>query len=468
MTRLNAHYRLVPFVVACPLFLQNIDTTVMATALPSIATALGVRALDLNLAITAYLLSLAVFLPVSGWLAERYGPRRVFCGAILLFSLGSTLCGLAQSLPQLVVFRLLQGIGGALMVPIGRLILLRYVPASEMMSAMIWFTVPASIGRLVGPFFGGAVVTFVSWRWIFLVNIPFGLLGVLMTLRFVDKDLRVDAADMNRFDFKGFCLMATGLSGVLVGLEAAGKALLPWPASAALILAGALLLWAYHRYSRTREEPLIDTMILRYPTYRISILGSLPLRIAIGAAPFLLPLMLQLGFGLSPLKAGVLTMATGVGALGTRAIIARVIRRVGFRSLLIGASIMTSVFYVTYSLFTPSMSHVLMFGLLMVGGVCNSMAMVSLNTLGFTEIPRPRMSHATAGASMVQQVSLALGVVMGASLLTLTSHLHGGDANHLTAQDFSPAFVCIGAMTLLSAFAFRRLHPDEGDELRRR
>ncbi|XAH24991.1 MFS transporter [Xylophilus sp. GW821-FHT01B05] len=464
-----AHYRIVPLVVACPLFLQNLDTSVMATALPSIASSLQVQVLHLNLAITAYLLSLAVFLPVSGWLSERFGPKRVFCGAIVFFSLGSALCGAAQSLPQLVLFRVLQGIGGAMMVPVGRLILLRSVPPERMVSAMVWFTVPGAIGRMAGPLFGGAIVTLVSWRWIFLVNIPFGLLGVLMAMRYVDGEaMAPDPTGQAPFDLLGFVLLATGLTGVLGALETAGRALVPAAVSWALAGAGLLALLAYYRHSRRRSEPLIDIAILRYPTYRAAVLGGMPLRIAIGASPFLLPLMLQLGFGLSPLKSGLLTVATAIGSLSTRTVMVRMIRAVGFRSLLLGATFMTSVFYASYGLFRPSTPHVLMFGVMLLGGLCNSMAMVTLNTLGYSEIPRPRMSHATALSSMAQQLSLSLGVVMGASLLTLTSLLRGGDAAHLQAGDFSPAFVVIGTMTMLSVLAFSRLRKEEGEELRTR
>jgi len=463
----SAHYRIVPLVVACPLFLQNLDTSVMATALPSIAGSLEVQVLHLNLAITAYLLSLAVFLPVSGWLSERFGPKRVFCGAIIFFSLGSALCGAAQSLPQLVLFRVLQGIGGAMMVPVGRLILLRSVPPAQMVSAMVWFTVPGAIGRMAGPLFGGAIVTLVSWRWIFLVNIPFGLLGVLMAMRYIDADATApDPAGLTPFDLLGFVLLAVGLTCLLGALETAGRALVPVAASWGMAGAGLLALWAYYRHGRRRSEPLIDLAILRYPTYRAAVLGGMPLRIAIGASPFLLPLMLQLGFGLSPLKSGLLTVATAIGSLSTRTVVARLIRAVGFRSLLVGATAMTSILYACYGLFRPTTPHVLMFCVMLLGGLCNSMAMVTLNTLGYSEIPRPRMSHATALASMAQQLSVSLGVVMGAALLTLTSLLRGGDAAHLQAGDFSPAFAVVGMMTLLSVLAFARLRKEEGEELR--
>jgi len=455
-----ARDRLVPIIVASPLFLQNLDTSVMATALPNIAESLKVPPLHLNLAITSYLLSLAVFLPISGWLADRFGAKRVFCLAIAFFSLGSALCGAANSLPELVLYRVLQGLGGAMMVPVGRLILLRSVPPSQMVSAMVWFTVPPVIGRMVGPLFGGAIVTLTSWRWIFLINIPFGVLAVFLALAFVeDTD---GAAAPVPFDTKGFLLLALGLCALLGALETAGKALAPIWVSWLVAGLGSLALWLYYLHGRSQKHPIIDLSILRFRTFRTNVVGGTPLRIAIGASPFLLPLMLQLGFGLSPLASGSLTVATAIGGLGTRVVMRRAIHGFGFRHLLVGATVLTSLFYMSYGLFSPSTPHLLMFCTMMMGGLVNSMCMVALGTLGFSEIPKSRMSHATALSSMAQQLSVSFGVVLGASLVSAASWWHGGDAVHLQARDFSPAFVVVGMLTMLSLFSFLQLDPKEG------
>lgn len=457
--------RLIPLIVACPLFLQNLDTSIMATALPSIARSLDVETLHLNLAITSYLLSLAVFLPASGWLADRFGARRIFCTAIALFSVGSALCGLAQSLPQLVVFRIVQGMGGAMMVPVGRLILLRSVTPARMVAAMVWFTVPGAIGRLAGPLLGGVVVTLTSWRWIFLLNIPFGVLGVLMAMHFIDdthERLR------ERFDLAGFILLSTGLVGLVGGLDTAGRGLVPQAVTIALTALGALSLLAYWRYSRRHEDAIIDPALLHYKAYRTAVLGGMPLRVAIGASPFLLPLMLQLGFGLSPLASGSLSVATAIGSLSVRTVMQQAIRRIGFRTLLIGATLLTGCFYICYGLFRPATPHLLIFIVLLFGGLFNSTAMVTLNTLGYSDMPKPKMSRATALSSMAQQLSISIGVAFGASLLALTAHLYGGSTAHLSARDFSPAFGVVGVLTLCSLFFFVRLSHDEGAELRQR
>ncbi len=459
-----ARDRIVPIIVASPLFLQNLDTSVMATALPSIAQSLQVPALHLNLAITSYLLSLAVFLPVSGWLADRFGARRVFCWAIAAFSLGSALCGAAQSLEELVLFRILQGMGGAMMVPVGRLILLRSVPAERLVSAMVWFTVPPVIGRMIGPLFGGTIVTFSSWRWIFLVNIPFGLLAMLMAWLFVD------AGNEHRrhesFDLTGFVLLGLGLSALLGAIELAGKSMVPAWALWVAAGVGCAALLAYVAHSRRLTNPIIDLAILRVQTYRATVIGGMPLRIAIGASPFLLPLLMQLGFGFSPLASGLLTVATAVGALGTRVVMAQSIRRFGFRPLLISCTVLTSLFYISYGQFRADTPHVLMFITMMLGGLVNSMAMVAIQTLGFSDISKARMSHATALSSMGQQLSLSLGVILGASVLTLASHWNGNAPGQLHAADFSPAFLVVGLLTMLSLLSFVRLSATEGQHLR--
>jgi EmrB/QacA subfamily drug resistance transporter len=459
----NKHERIVPLIVACPLFLQNLDTSVMATALPAIARSLDVQVLHLNLAITSYLLSLAVFLPASGWLADRYGAKRVFCGAILFFALGSALCGAANSLGELVVFRVIQGMGGAMMVPVGRLILLRTVSPARMMSAMIWFTVPGAIGRMAGPLFGGLIVTVASWRWIFLVNVPFGVLGVLLAAKFVD-DRHEPSSRV--FDSIGFVLLAVALVGMVGALETAGRDLVPRWVTLTMLGLGASALYGYHRYARGHADPLIDPSTLRYPTYRTSVIGGMPLRIAVGASPFLLPLMLQLGFGLSPLTSGMLTVATAIGSLSTRTVMSAAIRKIGFRRLLIGATLLTSVFYVSYGQFRPSTPHLLIFVTLLLGGLCNSLGMVALNTLGYSEIPKLKMSHATSLAAMAQQLSISLGVAIGASLLSLTAWLRGDSVASLGPHDFMPAFTAVGCMTMISLLFFMRLSEEEGAELR--
>jgi hypothetical protein len=329
---------------------------------------------------------------------------------------------------------------------------------------MVWFTMPPTVGRMIGPLVGGAIVTWTSWRWIFLLNVPFGLLGIALAWRFIgtecDEELR------EPFDATGFVLLALALTGLLGALEMTGKNLVGGWTIAALALIGAAALLAYVWRSRRVAAPIVNFRVLRFPTYFAAIVGGIPLRIAIGASPFLLPLMFQLGFGLSPLDSGLLTVATAIGSLSTRGVMRRAIGRFGFRPLVIGATAAAGTFYMSYGLFRPDTPHLLMFCTMLASGLVSSMAMVSLQTLGFSEIPKPLMHHATTLSTMTQQVSLTFGVVLGASLVGAAAWFHGGDAAHPAARDFSPAFFLIGLTTLLSLFFFVRLHPDQGAGMR--
>lgn len=450
-------------IVASSLIMENIDGTVIATSLPLIAADLGTTPLSLKLAMTSYMLALAIFIPASGWVADRFGARNVFRIALVVFVAGSIMSGLSQSLEQLVAARVIQGIGGSMMTPVGRLIVLRSVPRERMIEAFTWLTFPAMIGPMIGPPLGGFITTYSSWRLIFFINVPIAILGVILATRFI-PDVREE--DPGIFDFKGFVLTALGFTGVVFGFSLAGGHFISAGPNILLILAGVFFLWLYVRHARHHPNPLLDLTLFKLDTFRRAIIGGTVFRLCMGAVPFLLPLMLQLGFGLSPLNSGLLTMAMALGALATRTMVARAIRAMGFRKLLIASALLTSLFYATYASFRPDTPQPLMFAVMLFGGLCTSMTMVVLNTLGYADIPRPRMGHATAMSSMAQQLSVTLGVVAGASLVGLTHHLHGGAGDTLGAADFPPAYIAIGLMTLISFLAFLRLPPDVGDELR--
>lgn len=451
-------------VVALPLFMQNMDTSTMATALPTISDSLGVDPLQLNLAITAYLLSLAIFLPASGWMADRFGAKRVFCWAIVLFTCGSVMCATINSLGMLVVARVLQGMGGAMMVPVGRLILLRRVSPANMVSAMVWFTVPPAVGRMMGPLVGGAVVTWLSWRWIFLVTVPVSLMALLLAWTLIDAD--EPGAAPAPFDLPGFLWLGVGLASLLGGLETAASRLSPWPVSAGLIAAGLLALCGYLVRCRSVAVPLIDLSTMRFRTFFAAVGGAFPLRMAGGALPFLLPLMFQLAFGMSPMDSGLLTAGTALGALATRVIMSFLIRNAGFKSVLLCATFATSLCYAGYSLFTGGTPPLVLFLAMCMGGLVNSLVMVSLQTLAYSEVPRPLMGHATALATMVQQLSLSAGVLFGVELLRMSVRWRGGSPEQLLTGDFHFALLVFALIVLLSAVVFARLPRDVGAEMR--
>jgi EmrB/QacA subfamily drug resistance transporter len=451
---------LLPFVVACAMFMQQLDSTVIATALPTIAHSLGEAPLRLNVAITCYLLSLAVFIPISGWVADRFGARRVFTGAIVVFTLGSVACGLSNSLPALVLSRILQGIGGAMMVPVGRLVLLRSVTKSELVRAMSLVSVPALLGPVLGPPLGGLIVTYASWRWIFFINIPIGLIGILLVNLLV-RDLK--ETGRRPFDHAGFALTAIGLASLAFGFENVARGALPSIVVIALLAVGAGCIALYVRHARRSDHAIIDLALLRIPTYAAASAGGFLFRSGLGALPFLLPLMLQIGFGLSALNSGLLTFASAAGAMLMKTSAVRILRFLGFRIVLVANAVISAAFLFGYSLFRPSTPHLVIFLALLAGGFFRSLQMTSINTLGYADVPPGMLSRATSFSSMAQQLSQTAGVATAALFLHLMLVARGGTA--LAAIDFYPVFVGIALISLCSVPFFLKIAPDAGAEV---
>jgi EmrB/QacA subfamily drug resistance transporter len=451
---------LVPLVVACAMFMQNLDSTVIATALPTIARSLGESPLRLNVAITCYLLSLAVFIPISGWTADRFGARRVFSLAIVVFTLGSIACGISNSLATLVAARILQGMGGALMVPVGRLVLLRTVAKSDLVRAMSYVSVPALIGPVMGPPLGGFIVTFASWRWIFFINIPIGILGIILVNLLVG-DLK--ETGRRPFDLAGFALTGVGLASLAFGFENVGRGALPNILVFALLAVGAVCLTFYVRHAYRVSHPIIDLALLKIPTYAMASIGGFLFRMGLGALPFLLPLMLQVGFGLSALNSGLLTFASAAGAMLMKTSAVRVLRTLGFRVVLVGDAVISAAFLFGYSLFRPSTPHLVIFLALLAGGFFRSLQMTSINTLSYADVPPAMLSRATSLTSMAQQLSQTAGVATAALLLHTVMTVRGGAT--LGAIDFYPVFVGVAMISLLSVPFFLRMSPDAGAEV---
>jgi EmrB/QacA subfamily drug resistance transporter len=451
---------LVPLIVACALFMENLDATVLSTALPAIAKDLRVDPIQLKLALTSYLLTLAVFIPASGWFADRFGARLIFRLAIVIFAVGSACCGFAHSIGFLVAARALQGVGGAMMVPVGRLAILRTVPRSEIVGALAWLTIPALIGPVIGPPVGGFITTFFTWRWIFWINLPIAALGFVLATLFIPN---VFGDGMAPFDFVGFLLSGLGLSA-LVSASAALDAEIVSPFLVfglfALGFAGIVL---YFWHARRSPAPILDLELLRYSTFRAGAVGGSLFRIGVGAVPLLLPLLLQLGFGFSPLRSGLLTFATALGAIGMKVAASRILRLWGFRRVLVFNSIASAVLIAAPAAFTPDMSIPLMIAVLFVGGFFRSLEFTCINAISYAEIEQPKMSAATSLQSVLQQFSLSLGVTVGASVLQLTLACRGGST--LIGSDFWPAFLVIGAISFLATFSFARLPKYAGEEL---
>jgi EmrB/QacA subfamily drug resistance transporter len=401
-----------------------------------------------------------VFVPISGWTADRLGARRVFSAAIVVFTLGSIGCGLSNSLPELVGARILQGMGGAMMVPVGRLVLLRTVPRSDLVRAMSYVSVPALIGPVMGPPLGGFIVTYASWRWIFFINIPIGLLGIVLVNLLIDN---LRETGRRPFDAAGFALTGVGLAALAFGFENVGRGALPSAVVAALLAIGAVCIGFYIRHAHRVEHPIIDLALLKIPTYAAAMTGGFLFRMGLGALPFLLPLMLQVGFGLDPLSSGLLTFASAAGAMTMKMTAARIIRTFGFRLVLVGDAVISAFFLFGYSLFRPDTPHLVIFLALLAGGFFRSLQMTSINSLAYADVPPAMLSRATSLTSMAQQLSQTVGVATGALLLQLVLGWRGGTA--LEAADFYPAFVAVALISLTSVPFFLKMAPDAGAEV---
>lgn len=453
-------YILTSLIVACALFMEHVDSTVLSTALPAIAADLNEDPIALKLALTSYLLALAVFIPASGWAADTFGARTIFRWAIFVFTLGSILCGLSSNLSQFVGARVIQGVGGAMMVPVGRLVLLRTVPKSEIVRAMAWLTIPALLGPVMGPPLGGFITTYFHWRWIFWINVPIGVLGFALASRYIEN-VRED--DVWPLDVVGFLLSGFGLSSLIFGLTIIGRGFAPNWVVAGLIVGGALLALAYVRHAGRSPHPIIDLSLLKIPTFAASIYGGYMFRLALGAIPFLLPLMLQVGFGMNAFHSGAITFIGALGSMLMKPTAGPILKKLGFRAVLVGNALLSSVFFAALGFFGPDSSMTLLMGVLLVGGFFRSLQFTALNVIAYADIENQAMSRATSFASVTQQLSLASGVAVGAGALEYMRIGHGGGP--LAASDFTPAFLVVAALTALSVVSFLRLSPDAGAEM---
>jgi EmrB/QacA subfamily drug resistance transporter len=449
---------MVPMVVACGLFMNQLDATAIGTSIPQIAASLGESPLRLNVAITSYLISLAVFIPISGWIADRFGARRVFCYAIAIFTLSSAVCGMSTSLWMMVAARIVQGFGGALMNPVGRLIMIRTFPKGELLGALSLVSIPALIGPTIGPVVGGFLTAYISWRWIFYVNIPFGIIGIILALRYI-RDFPIPPPP--RFDVKGFIIVALGLVTLELAIEYLGRHLLPSWAEASLFLGAGILLALYVVHAHRTPDPVLDLKLFKLRVFRIAWSAGGLCHIAIGALPFLLPLMLQVGFGLDPLHSGLLTFVTGIGAIMLKTVATRLAKFFGFRRLLVCNSVLLGLMMGGIGFFRPETPHWLLLLYLFLYGVVRATQFTNIQALGYAELTPPIMSKGTSMTSVIQQLCNSFGVAAAASVLALVV----GSSSEITLADFRLVFVFIGLLPILSMLGFLLLRPDDGAEV---
>lgn len=452
--------RMIPFIVGCALFMQMLDATVVATALPAMAVALDTSVVRMNVAITSYLLAVAVFVPISGWAADRYGAKRVFMAAILLFTISSVACAMSQSVGQLVAARVVQGIAGAMMVPVGRVILLRKVPKAELLRAMAFLSLPALLGPMIGPPLGGFLVTYASWHWIFLINIPVGLLGLALIQYYIPNDY---PSDPRRLDWPGFLLSGICLASLVTGLEAVGHRSLPTGQLLALIGTGLVCGGLYVWHARRTPHPIIDLSLLRTPSFAIATLGGNLCRFAIGAAPFLLAILLQVGFGLTPFSAGMITFTGAIGSMAMKLVATPIIQRFGFKRVLIVNALLAGGFIALCGLFRQDTPIWVMAAILITGGFFRSLQFTAVNTLTYADLDAQSMSRASSFAATAQQLGISLGVACAAVTLNLSMAWRGD--TRLALVDIIWGFVVTGLITAASVLSFMKLAPDAGNHL---
>ncbi len=461
MSSLHPLTRRTAMIVASAAFMQMLDGAIINTSLPQMAQSLGVLPVQMSIGVTTYMLVVAIFMPLSAWLAERFSALRVFLAAILIFTLGSLACGLAQDLMQFILARALQGIGGAMMVPIGRIIVLRQASKSELLEANTFITFPALVAPVIGPIVGGFITTYIGWRWNFLLNLPIGLAGFLLARRFLPE---TQGDTGRKLDWPGFVYTAMSLAMLLYGLEVLSHGLIRHVAPWLLIAGGSLLGWIAVRHLRRVAVPFPDLRPFAIQSFALSTLSAGTwIRIAISATPFLLPLFYQLGFGLSALAASSFLFAYFLGNFGMKAITTRMLRTFGFRRVLFFNGVLCGLSIAACALFTPETAKWLMMSSLFLAGLSRSMQFTSLATFAFADLDHQARSSASTLTSMLQQLAMLVGVAWSALLLQLVPLWRG--AAHPGLFDFRLAFVLNGLLALVAAFSFLRLPANAGEEV---
>jgi EmrB/QacA subfamily drug resistance transporter len=448
--------RVTPLILAVALFMEHMDSTVIATSLPAIAADIGTEPIALKLALTAYFVALAIFIPISGWMADRFGAKNIFRLAILVFMLGSLACSFAYSLETFVISRFFQGIGSSMMTPVGRLLLVRSTPRNELVSAMAWLTVPALVAPVTGPLIGGFLTTYLSWHWIFWINIPIGIAGIILAGIYLNVP---DERTPRPVDLVGFFIAAIAFSGTVFGLSVVSLPALPLIYGYLTLAVGVTASVFYLLHARRTKYPLLDPRLFRHPLFRSSITGGALFRIGVGAMPFLLPLMLQLGFGLNPFQSGAITFVSAIGAIFSKFLAERMFARFGFPRVLSLAGLLGGVLIAAQGFFTAETAVPVIMGVLLFSGVLRSMFFTGSNAIGYADISDEEASQATVIVAVSQQLSIAFGVAVAGAIIEISRHYSGGV---LTLFNFQIAFFAVGALSAMAAFVYFRLPADAG------
>ncbi|ALO66192.1 MFS transporter [Arthrobacter alpinus] len=455
--------RSLALLVAGTYFMEILDGTIIATAAPGIAADLQVRPVDINLAMTSYLITLAVGIPISGWLAERFGARRVFTAAIAIFTIASLLCALSPNLTFLCIARMLQGLGGAMMVPVGRLVVLRDADRKEFLEAIAYLTWPALIAPVLAPVLGGLLVTYASWHWIFLINVPLGIIAFIVATRVV-PDIR--ARKVPPPDWFGFVLCGVALAALVIGMELIGSAPTPWLAVVLWLVLAALGTVAALVWFKRSRHPLLDLRALRIHTFLVGNAGGALYRLIINAVPFLLPLMFMIGFGWSAFEAGLMTMAVFAGNVLIKPATSPLIRRFGFRRVLLLSNAGGALVLVACAFLNPDTPLIIIAAVLFVSGVLRSIGFSAYNTLQFVDVPKARMAGANTLSSTIAQIATGLGIAVGALILRAAQALLEGTPDAAPVASYQWTFAVLGVLMLYPVIEALRMHRTAGDLVR--
>ncbi len=449
----------ISILVATAFFMENLDGTVIATALPDMGKSFHANPVDLNIGMTAYLLMLAVFIPISGWVADRIGARTVFVSAIAIFTASSVLCGLSTGILMFTVARVIQGIGGAMMVPVGRLVVLRTTEKHNLIDAITFITWPGLIAPVVGPPVGGFITTYASWHWIFFLNVPLGIIGMALSSRLI-PNLKED--HVKPFDWTGFVLSASACVSFVYGMELVGRESAQWKPTAAYLIAGCILGALSVRHFLRAPAPLLSLTLLKIKTFAISLQGGSLFRLAISVSPFLLPLMFQVGFGLNAFQSGLFMLGLFAGNLLMKTAVTPILRKFGFRTVLTTNGILNAILIAGLALLFPQTPRTLILLVLFVNGLSRSMQFTAVGTLAFADIAKPDMSSATSFFSMITQMSMGMGVAVGAIALRIAGFLTGNSAGSPTTKEFHVAFLLVAVLSILATLDCFLLEPDAG------
>ncbi|WP_042284373.1 MFS transporter [Citrobacter sedlakii] len=456
MTELPNSTRWQLWIVAFGFFMQSLDTTIVNTALPSMATSLGESPLHMHRVIVSYVLTVAVMLPASGWLADRVGVRNIFFTAITLFTLGSLFCAWSSTLNELVMARVLQGVGGAMMVPVGRLTVMKIVPRAQYMAAMTFVTLPGQVGPLLGPALGGILVEYASWHWIFLINLPVGIVGAIATLMLMPNY----TLQTRRFDLSGFLLLAAGMALLTIALDGSKETGMTHFALGALVVCGIAPIMLYLNHARNNPRALFSLTLFHTPTFSLGLLGSFAGRIGSGMLPFMTPVFLQIGLGFSPFHAGLMMIPMVLGSMGMKRIVVQVVNRFGYRRVLVCTTLgLAGVTLLFMSAALLGWYYVLPFVLLL-QGMINSTRFSSMNTLTLKDLPDELASSGNSLLSMIMQLSMSIGVTVAGLLLGMFGQQHITADSGATHTVFIYTWLCMAVIIALPAVVFARVPHD--------